>query len=102
MQGREKGISLRETELDGIIAAQNDKLQRIAQMSPEEAKRQLMDNMISEAKMEAAAHIKEIREKAEQDAEKEAKEIILSSIYRCAADHTVETTVSVVNLPTMR
>lgn len=100
MQGRERGIGLRETELDGIMAAQNDKLQKIAQMSPEEAKRQLMDNMISEAKMEAAAHIKEIREKAEQDAEKEAKEIILSSIYRCAADHAVETTVSVVNLPT--
>ncbi len=100
MQGRERGIGLRETELEGIITAQNDKLQKIAQMSPEEAKRQLMDNMISEAKMEAAAHIKEIREKAEQDAEKEAKEIILSSIYRCAADHAVETTVSVVNLPT--
>ena len=99
MQGREKGISLREAELDGIISAQNEKLQKIAQMSPEEAKRQLMDNMTSEAKMEAAAHIKEIRERAEQDAEKEAKEIILSSIYRCAADHTVETTVSVVSLP---
>lgn len=99
LQGREKGISLRETELEGIIVQQNDKLQRIAQMSPEEAKRQLMENMMSEARMEAAAHIKEIRERAEQDAEKEAKEIILSAIYRCAADHTVETTVSVVSLP---
>ncbi|PWB71580.1 ribonuclease Y [candidate division GN15 bacterium] len=99
LQGREKGISLRETELDGIIVAQNDKLQKIAQMSPEEAKKQLMDNMVGEARMEAAAYIKEIREKAEQDAEKEAKEIILSAIYRCAADHTVESTVSVVNLP---
>jgi ribonuclease Y len=58
-----------------------------------------MDNMISEAKMEAAAHIKEIKDKAEQEADKEAREIILQSIYRCAADHTVETTVSVVNLP---
>jgi len=68
-------------------------------MTPEEAKKQLMDNMVADAKMEAAAFIKEIREKAEQDAEKEAREIILASIYRCAADHTVETTVSVVNLP---
>jgi len=97
--GREKGISLRETELEAVITAQNDKLQKIAQMTPEEAKRLLMENMVGEARMEAAAHIKEIREKAEQDAEKEAKEIILSAIYRCAADHTVETTVSVVNLP---
>ena len=99
MQGRERGITLRETELEQIITSQNDRLQKIAQMSPEEAKRQLMDNIVGEAKLEAAAKIKEIREQAEQNAEKEAKEIILSSIYRCAADHTVESTVSVVNLP---
>lgn len=96
---RQRGIELREAEIDKIISTQNEKLQKIAQMTPEEAKKQLMDNMISEAKMEAAQYIKDIREKAEQDAEKEAREIILSSIYRCAADHTVESTVSVVTLP---
>jgi ribonucrease Y len=68
-------------------------------MSTEEAKRVLMENMIGQAKMEAAATIKEIKEKAEQSAEKEAKEIIISAIYRCASDHTVESTVSVVALP---
>jgi ribonuclease Y len=99
MQARERGITLRETELEQIMVSQNERLQKIAQMSPEEAKRQLMDNMIGEAKIEAAAMIKDIREQAEQNAEKDAKEIILSSIYRCAADHTVESTVSVVNLP---
>ncbi|MEW6413004.1 MAG: ribonuclease Y [Candidatus Zixiibacteriota bacterium] len=99
LQARDKGITFREKQLDEIMAAQNEKLQRIAQMTPEEAKKQLMDNMISAAKMEAAAHIKDIKEKAEQEAEKSVKEIILSSIYRCAADHTVESTVSVVNLP---
>ena len=98
-QAREKGIELREQELEGIIARQNERLQKIAQMTPEEAKKQLMDNMINVAKVDAAQYIKEIREKAEADADKEAKEIILQSIYRCAADHTVETTVSVVNLP---
>jgi len=99
LHGREKGIEIREEEIEKIITVQNEKLQKIAQMTPEEAKRQLMDNMIGEAKVEAAARIKEIREKAEEDAEKEAREVILSAIYRCAADHTVETTVSVVNLP---
>jgi len=99
LQGREKGIELRQEELNKIISEQNDKLQRIAQMTPEEAKKQLMENMTNAAKMEAAAHIKEIKEKAEHEADKEAKEIILRSIYRCAADHTVETTVSVVQLP---
>lgn len=99
IHGREKGIEIREREIAEIIRSQNEKLQRIAQMTPEEAKKQLMDNMVADAKMEAAAYIKEIKEKAEQDAEKEAREVILSAIYRCAADHTVETTVSVVNLP---
>ncbi|RKX27590.1 MAG: ribonuclease Y [Candidatus Zixiibacteriota bacterium] len=99
IQSHEKGIELREEELRQIIDTQNEQLQKIAQMTPEEAKKQLMDNMREEAKMEAAAFIKEIKDKAEQDADKEAKEIILQSIYRCAADHTVETTVSVVNLP---
>jgi len=99
LTSRERGISLREKELQEVIATQNERLQKIAQMTPEEAKQQLMDNMINEAKIEAAAYVKEIRDKAEQDADKEAKEVILSAIYRCAADHTVETTVSVVNLP---
>ncbi|MDF1545891.1 MAG: Rnase Y domain-containing protein, partial [bacterium] len=96
---REKGIGLREAELEKIILTQNERLQKIAQMSPEEAKKLLMDNMMSEARLEAAQYIKEIKEKAEREADKEAKEVILSSIYRCAAEHTVETTVSVVNLP---
>jgi len=99
IQSREKGIVLREQELEEIIRTQNEKLQKIAQMTPEEAKKLLMENMINAAKVEAAVHIKEIRDQAERDADKEAKEIILSSIYRCAADHTVESTVSVVNLP---
>jgi ribonuclease Y len=96
---RQKGIELREKEIEKIIAHQNDMLQKIAQMSPEEAKKQLMDNMIGEAKLEAAAHIKEIRDRAERDAEKEAKEIITLALTRCAADHVLETTVAVVNLP---
>jgi len=99
LSAREKGIGLRERELQDIIARQNERLQKIAQMTPEEAKKLLMDNMVEEAKREAAAFIKEIRDKAERDAEKESKEVILSAIYRCAADHTVESTVSVVNLP---
>jgi ribonuclease Y len=99
LHAREKGISLREAELEQILGQQNEKLQRIAGMTPEDAKRQLMENMIGQARIEAAAHIKEIREQAEQEAEKEAKEIVIRSIYRVAAETTVESTVSVVNLP---
>ncbi|MFH1687172.1 MAG: ribonuclease Y [bacterium] len=99
LEGREKALTKREAELERVIADQNDRLQRIAQMTPDEAKRQLMDNMLQTAKVEAAAMIKAIKDKAEMEAEKEAKEIITQAIYRCAADHTVETTVSVVSLP---
>ncbi len=99
LSGREKGIELREGELEKSINAQNEKLERIAQMTAEEAKEELKQNLIGEAKMAAAARMKEIKEEAERNAEKEAKEIIISAIYRCAADHVVESTVSVVNLP---
>ena len=99
IQTREKGIGIRETELDQVLKTQNERLERIAQMTPEEAKKLLMDNMVGEARQEAAALIKEIKEKAEQDAEKESREIILAAIYRCAAEHTVESTVSVLTLP---
>lgn len=99
LQHRERGIATREKELEQVLADQNRQLERIAGMSAEEAKRVLMENLIGQAKMEAASTIKEIKERAEQTAEKEAKEIIISAIYRCAADHTVESTVSVVALP---
>ena len=68
-------------------------------MSAEEAKKELKENLLGEAKVEAAAMVKEIKDNAERNAEKEAKEIILAAVYRCAADHVVESTVSVVNLP---
>jgi ribonuclease Y len=99
ISSREKGISHREQELEKSIQIQNEKLERIAQMTAEEAKKELKENLIGQAKLEAAAIIKEIKDEAERTADKEAKEIILSAIYRCAADHTVESTVSVVHLP---
>ncbi len=96
---REKGIDIREKELEGLIFEQNKQLEKIAGMTSEEAKKLLMENLEGQAKIEAAAMIKEIKEQAERNAEKEAREIITQAIYRCAADHTVESTVSVVSLP---
>lgn len=99
LQHRERGINVREKELEQLINDQNRQLERIAGLSTEDAKKILMDNLIGEAKIEAAAAVKEIKDRAEEQAEKEAKEIIVQAIYRCAADHTVESTVSVVSLP---
>jgi ribonuclease Y len=100
MVGREKGITIREQELDRLIANQNVLLERISGMSAEEARQILIENMIGKAKMEAAAIAKEIKETAEREAEREARDIIIQAIQRCASDHTIESTVSVVNLPT--
>ena len=99
LYAREKAIRSRDEELNRLISDQNRQLERIAQMTTEEAKKLLMSNLENQARQEATQMIKEIKEKAEETAEKEAKNIIISAIQRCAADHTVESTVSVVNLP---
>jgi ribonuclease Y len=96
---REKAVRTKGDQLDRLIADQNKQLEKIAQMTSEEAKKLLMENLESQARQAAAQLIKEIKEQAEQTAEKEAKNIIISAVQRCAADHTVESTVSVVNLP---
>ncbi len=96
---KEKAVGLRETELEQLISVQNEQLERVAGMTSDEAKKILMENLEQAARLEAAATVKEILEEAAHNAEKEARELIISAIYRVAADHTVESTVSVVNLP---
>ncbi|MGQ9602930.1 MAG: ribonuclease Y [bacterium] len=89
----------RDKELARMIEEENVKLQKVAGMTVEEAKKLLLSNLENEARQEAAQLIRRIREEAERKAEKEAKEIITLAIQRCAADHVVESTVSVVQLP---
>lgn len=96
---KENKVTRLETDLERIIKEQNEKLERISGISNEEAKRILMENLIDKAKQEAAQILKDIKDEARQNANKEAKEIIIQAIQRTAADHSVETTVSVVNLP---
>ena len=82
-----------------MVPAKNEKLEKISGISNEEAKKILMENLIDKAKQEAAQILKDIKDQAKQNASREAKEIIIQAIQRTAADHSVETTVSVVNLP---
>ncbi len=96
---REKSISSKEQELSTVLQAQNEKLERIAHMSQEEAKKVLMENLEHQIRYDNADLIKAKRDEAVEQADKEAKEIVLQAIQRCAADATAETTVSVVNLP---
>lgn len=86
-------------ELDKMIEIQNVKLEKISGMSNEEALKELKENLLAKAKQEAAQMVKDIKDQARLAANREAKEVIISAIQRTAADHSAETTVSVVHLP---
>ncbi|HNS73369.1 MAG TPA: ribonuclease Y [bacterium] len=99
LKGREERVQKREGELDDLMEEQNRRLEKVSGISNEEAKRILMQNLVEKAKQEAAQSVKEIKDRARQQANREAKEIIIQAIQRTAANHSTETTVSVVNLP---
>ncbi len=92
-------IRQREKNLDELIKKQNKELVRYANMTEEEAKEILMDNLKEKAKAEAAREVRRIKEDAKKNAGKEAREIIISSIEKCAVDTAIDSTVSVVSLP---
>ncbi len=85
-------------EIDVLLEEQNVRLERITGMSREDAKKFLVDNMVNEAKADAAQLVKDVRDEAKLNARKEAQRIVLMAIQRTASDHCVESTVSVVNL----
>jgi len=96
---KEKSLSAKEERLHQLLTEENIKLERISRMTTEEAKRQLMANLESEVRHEAAQMIKDIRDKAKEQAKREAREIIVASIQRCAVEHVGESTVILVSLP---
>ena len=96
---KNKQVDDKLVELDKVHEQQMEELRKISGMSQEEAKAQLLHALESEIKHEAAIMAKEIQDKAKEEADKKAREIVSGAIQRCAADHSAETTVSVVNLP---
>jgi len=107
IEGREKSLVTKEAaieekhnKLDAVLEEQKEKLQKIAGISPEEAKNILIQSMEAEAKRDAAALIRKIEEEAKLTADRKSREIIAYAIQRYAGDYVAENTVSVVNLPT--
>ena len=96
---KNKQVDEKLVELDKVREQQLEELRKISGMSQEEAKAQLLNALESEIKHEAAIMAKEIQDKAKEEADLKAREIVAGAIQRCAADHSAETTVSVVNLP---
>jgi ribonuclease Y len=99
LTSREKVAGEKEERFEKGLREQRQMLEKIANMTAEEAKRQLMVSMEDEAKYEAAKTIKRIEDEAKEEADKKAKNIISLAIQRYSSDYVAEATVSVVNLP---
>ena len=89
----------KKQELEELVEKEKEELQRISGLTEEQAKQQLLSDLEKEVTTEKAAIIREAEAKAKEESLKNAKEIIGFAIQKCAADHTSETTVSVVSLP---
>jgi ribonucrease Y len=99
LTAREKVVAEKEDQFEKGLREQRQMLEKIASMTAEEAKRQLMMSMEDEAKYEAAKTIKRIEDEAKEEADKKSKSIMSLAIQRYASDYVAEATVSVVNLP---
>jgi ribonucrease Y len=99
LTAKEKVAQEKEERFEKGIVEQRQMLEKIANMTAEEAKRQLMVAMEDEAKYEAAKTIKRIEDEAKEEADKKSKNIMSLAIQRYASDYVAEATVSVVNLP---
>jgi len=95
---REEQLAAKHERLDRLIGEHVRKLEAVTGISKHEALERLVEELENEAKLEAAAAIKEIRDEAKMTANREARKVVLTAIQRTAANHAVEHTVSVVQL----
>lgn len=91
-------LKKKSEEVKKVELELNERLVKISGLTTEEAKNILIQNMVEQAKIDSVQAVKEIYDKAKLDAKKEAQKIIVQSIQRTAADHSIETTVSVVQI----
>ncbi len=96
---KEGALTARESQIEGAVREQQARLERIAGLTVDEARGELFQRVEDESRAEAAALGRDIREQAKRDAERDAKKIIALATQRLAAEHTAETTVSSVALP---
>ena len=95
----QEALAKRLSTVETSEQAARSRLAQLAGMTEQEARRQLLDDLVDEARADAANRVREIREEAQRSAEREAKKILANAIQRQAAEATAELTVSVVQLP---
>jgi ribonucrease Y len=96
---REQGLRAREGEADRLAQEQRVKLERIAGLSADDARREILQRVEDEARTQAQALARDIKEQAKRGADRDARRIISMAIQRIAAEHTAESTVAAVALP---
>ena len=99
LERKNEEIEKRKEDLQEVINRQMEELQKISELSKQEAQERLIKAVEKEITEEKAAIIREMNQKAKDEASKNAQEILSYAIQKCAADHTSETTVSIVSLP---
>nr|WP_167956799.1 ribonuclease Y [Anaerosporobacter faecicola] len=106
LEKKESKLSVKENELDKIRAEVEElhdrrlqELEKISGLTSEQAKDYLLKTVEDEVKHETALLVKELESKAKEEAEKKAKDYVVTAIQKCAADHVAESTISVVQLP---
>jgi ribonuclease Y len=99
LKRQEEALKVKDGQLHALIAEEKERLQKISSLSAEEAKQILLSRLNEELNTEKAVFIKKQEEELRSISDKKAKEIISLSIHRCAVEHAVESTISVVNLP---
>ena len=96
---KQQQIEEMESKVEAMLQKQQAELERISGYTTDQAKQIILDRIKKEVTHESAIMVKEIENRAKEDADKKAKNILSLAIQRCAADHVAETTVSVVDLP---
>ncbi len=96
---REDNLNKKREEVEKLSAQRLQELERISGLSSDQAKEYLLKSIEEEVKHETAMKIKEAEIRAKEEADKKARECVVTAIQRCAADHVSETTISVVQLP---
>lgn len=96
---KQQEIIEKEASVDELYESQRQELEKLSNLSSEEARELLLEETRKEIKHDVAVMIKDMENKAKEESDKKAREIISCAIQRCAADHVAETTVYVVSLP---
>ena len=96
---REDSLKKRTAEVEELFAKEQEELEKISGLTSDQAKEYLLKSVEADVKHDTAKLIKELEARAKEEADKKAREYVVTAIQRCAADHVAETTVSVVQLP---